>query len=151
MKTNCFNFVFIAHMSSLPVNWGRPGSGSNLLPSLCMRITLHTCEDFAIQFNVKKTKCVLFNSHKSRCSHYPLFYLNGTPIEYVTQWSLLLNILDIYQDDSASILFRRHSLVDQVSDVICSLNKLSATIQIKLFYTYCSTFIQFCSLESVCP
>jgi hypothetical protein len=52
-----------------------------------MRIMLCTCEDFAIQFsvsfNVKETKCILLNSHKSRYNHYPLFYLNGKPIEYV--------------------------------------------------------------------
>jgi hypothetical protein len=106
-----------------------------------IRVELRMCEDFATEFsfsfNIKKTKCILFSSHKSRHSHYPLFYLNGKPTEHIMQWPHLGNILNVIQHDSANILFRRNSSVGKINDVSCSFNYSSAAIHIKLLHTYC--------------
>ena len=63
--------------------------------------------------------------------------MDRKPIEYVTNWPHLGNILEQNQMDSDYVLLRRQ-LIEQINDVICLFGKLTPVVKTDLLYKFCS-------------
>ena len=71
-------------------------------------------DEFSVTFNDKKSKRISFvPCGKSAIANKAELCIGGKPIDYITSWSRLGNILNDGQDDSSSILLRRGKMPGQ--------------------------------------
>jgi Reverse transcriptase (RNA-dependent DNA polymerase) len=117
-----------------------------LAPSAhAMRQMLHICTEYAAQyaitFNVKKTKCLIFDRvFTGRDIVHPKFYINGELIETVDKWPHLGNVISVNQDDATAISVRRVKFIGQANDVLGFFGNLDAIVKTDLLFKYCSSF-----------
>ena len=130
-----------------------------------LRKMLAICEkfadDFCIEFNSLKTKCLVFvptcrrilNDHFKSC----VFYLNNLPIEVVDSFLHLGHLFTSDLKDDADIIKVRASFVRQVNNVLCYFRKLQPYVRYKLFQSYCTSLygcelwiLNNCHIDDVC-
>jgi hypothetical protein len=112
-----------------------------------MRLMLATCDRFAAEydiiFNALKSNFLVFvsNIHRymrvsmSKC----LFYVGGNPIDYATCYTHLGHTISCDNVCREDIISRRNIFVGQVNNVICSFDRLSWSVKLSLFKTYCTS------------
>jgi hypothetical protein len=117
-----------------------------LAPSAsALRTMLAVCDNYAneysIQFNATKTKClvVLPSSRRSLSAYlkdYP-FYIGNKPIEYVDSFEHLGHLITNQLTDNADIAKRQSDFVRQVNNVLCFFTRQKSCVKYKLFQSYC--------------
>ena len=109
-----------------------------------MRKMLSVCDSYAANFNItfnpSKSKCILFppkNCVRSTFQVLPVFYIGGSAMEFVRQYSHLGHILSDDFDDASDINRGRVKLISQINSVLCYFCKVDCFVRMRLLTTYC--------------
>jgi hypothetical protein len=113
-----------------------------LTPSVTgLREMLKICEDFAkeysVEYNAKKTVCVLFSKKNVRKTSVKLC---GKELEWVQSVKHLGNYLDENMSESTEIRRKKHDLVQRVNYVVSTLGNCEDAIIKTVFNSKCAHF-----------
>jgi hypothetical protein len=99
--------------------------------------------EYSISFNANKGKCIICRPTNDLNSDIDdnryNFVLGGHRIDMVRKWPHLGNIIDSTQKDNECIIHRRHKLIGQINDTLCSFRSLQPSVKLELLNTYCSS------------
>ncbi|XP_063381882.1 uncharacterized protein LOC134668331 [Cydia fagiglandana] len=121
-----------------------------LSASVCgMRRLLKICEDYAVshglKYNEKKSQYVVFESGRNRSSEFPAIYLNGSPMDRVTQFKYLGHVVAADLKDDIDIERERRALSVRANMIARRFAGCSRGVKITLFRAFC-TSLYTCSL-----
>jgi len=120
-----------------------------LAPSAsALRKMLAICDAYAAEycmsFNAQKSKCLVILSNACRYLR-PLllddvFYIGGKPIDFVSSFPHLGNIITDTLDDGPDSTKKLGNFIGQTHDVLCFFGKVSSDVKSCMFKTYCTSF-----------
>ena len=114
-----------------------------LTPSVqAMQALLHTCEDFAnefnVLFNVKKTKCMRVGSDGDPSANTVKLY--GSQVVWSRRVKFLGNIITSDLNDSGDISYKKGVFVSQVHKLNCKMSAVSGLVKGRLLQTFCCSW-----------
>ena len=105
-----------------------------------MQQLLDTCKDYAdfwcIKYNDRKTKLMYFGKDHIHVPGHPLF-LNGEPLEFVSEWKYLGVIVQAGPSFSCSAKKPRSAFYGSSNSILSVLQGPSKMVQMNLLYTIC--------------
>ena len=104
-------------------------------------ISQEYCSEFCLNFNPKKSKALLFGNFKG-IDVAPL-YLNGQPIEYVSQWKYLGTIVVSGKEFSFSPNNDLCSFFRLAYSVLLVQRKPNELVQMNLLYSMCVPILSY--------
>ncbi len=106
-----------------------------------LRKMISICErfghEYSMEYNPKKTVCVLFSKKKKKT---PEVRLNGVPLQWVDNVKHLGNYLDSDLKEMTEVRMKRSDLVGRVNNLIVTLGKSKDAIVRKVFNSECAHF-----------
>jgi len=98
---------------------------------------------YSVFFNAIKSKYLLclYSNRSCRLPHAttPVFYIGGTVIEFVNEWSHLGHVISTSSDDMHDIEFRKSSLIGQINGILCDFRNVTCNTKIRLIKTHCTS------------
>lgn len=121
-----------------------------LSASVCgLRKLLKTCEEYigghGLIYNVRKSQCMVFGAGTNYPQNIPPVRIDGTPLEWVTQFKYLGHIITADLKDDADIGRERRALSIRANMIARRFSRCSQAVKITLFSAYC-TSLYTCSL-----
>ena len=108
-----------------------------------LQILLDICKDFAVEnsivYNEKKSKCMCFIPSKLSGLHIPKVYLNGKPLDFVSEQKYLGVLLNEKFNDDSDIVRQVKALYTRGNLLVKCFKLCSNGIKAHLFKTYCSS------------
>ena len=99
------------------------------------------CAEFCLHFNAKKSKTMLFGQFKN-IDVAPL-YLNGQPIDYVTEWVYLGTTIVAGKVFSFSPKKELRSFYRSVNSILSSIRKANEMVLMRLLYSICVPILSY--------
>ena len=99
------------------------------------------CEEFAKEYQLT------FNSNKSYCIQFgdrpvgnKTVFMNGEPMEWVSEVKHLGNILSSNLSDKNDVIYKKGQFIGNVNRIIAQFGYMQLPVKCKLFNSYCSVF-----------
>lgn len=109
------------------------------LLGICNKFSLE-CD---IQYNVKKSVCMVAKPKSWKIRLYPTLYLNGRALDIVDKYNYLGYQFDSDLNDNDSILKHCRSLYIRGNTIVRNFRNCTQNVKCELFRSYCSSF--YCS------
>lgn len=121
-----------------------------LSASVCgLRKLIDICESYAVKhglvYNLKKSKCMVFEVRSKHGFHAPPVRLNGVILEKVTQFKYLGHMLTTDLKDNVDIDRERRALSVRANMIARRFARCSSEVKVTLFLAFCTSFYT-CSL-----
>ena len=101
------------------------------------------CSEFCLTFNTDKTKSMIFGKSLG-VDPFPL-YLNGKPVDYVTEWKYLGCLVTSGKTLSFSAKNDLRSFYCSVNSILSVLTRPSEQISLRLLYSNCIPILTYAS------
>ena len=98
-------------------------------------------DEFCLHFNAKNSKVLLFGHFK--CADIAPLFLNGLPIEYVSEWSYLGTTIISGKSLSFSASNDRRSFFRSANSILSAHRKPNEMVLMKLLYSICVPILSY--------
>lgn len=104
---------------------------------------LSICEKYALkhglQYNTKKSECMVFQVKEKRVENFPAVKLNGAPLKTIQQFKYLGHIVTSDLKDNADIERERRALSVRANMIAHRFARCSRDVKITLFRAFCTS------------